>query len=112
MDRVLRGSAVDDDAATVERDGGGEKAGADVSTRARGGGDANGKSDDESAGAARGESGAVDAVVGGVVDVSRGDQTDHVRWEIVVVVSVRGVDEDARRRSAHGDGEDAGEDEG
>ena len=109
---MLRVATVDDDAATVGGDGSGEKAGADVSTRDRGGGDANGKSDDESAGAARGESRAVDAVVGGVVDVSRGDQTDHVRWEIVVVVSVRGVDEDARRRSARGDGEDAGEDEG
>ena len=101
VDRVLRVATVDDDAATVGRDGVGKKL-APTFDAARGGGDANGKSDDESAGAARGESGAVDAVVGGVVDVSRGDQTDHVRWEIVVVVSVRGVDEDA------GDGARAG----
>ena len=54
VDRVLRDATVDDGVATVGEDGAGEKSRADVSTRARLRGDADGERDDESAGVARG----------------------------------------------------------
>ncbi len=114
MDRGVRDRTVAHGAEAAREDEGGREGGAVVSEDARGGGEADGEGDDARAGAASGERGEIDAVVGGVVVFPRHNQAHHVRGETLVVVSVHRLDENRRtKREAVGERERAhGREEG
>ena len=98
MGGVLRGATVVAIGETFWRHEGSDGARTDVYKDASDGGDANGEIDDKDTGVAGGECGTAHVGARGVVDVSGGDQTDHVWGEAVPLVQVCDVDQGEAKR--------------
>lgn len=95
---MLRGATVGAIGETFWRDEGGEGARADVYKDASDGGDANGEIDDKNTSDAGGECGEANVGTRRVVDVSGGDQTDHIWGEVVPLIQVCDVDQGETKR--------------